>query len=385
MNARSTAPERQQLLAEAETIVVKVGSRVLSGPEGRLNVSRIENLAAQMASVAREGKQVALVSSGAVACGMGKLELESRPTDVSQLQAIASVGQAQLIHHYESFLASHEKHAAQVLLTADDFDHRLRYLNVRNTLTTLLEMGVIPIINENDSVSVDELLTTFGDNDRLAAMVAGLFPNPVLIILSDVAGLFPADVRPNEPQEVISLVDQIDSRIFEHVSDKTSSGTGLSKGGMASKLKAAQFATRGGGAVIIASGHEDNVVPRLMNGEDLGTLFTPQSRALAPKKRWLGFSAQTVGILTVDDGACRALTTKASLLAIGIRDVEGEFAKGDVVSIRDLAGQEIARGLSNYDSTELKKIKGLRSHSFQQVLGHAPYEEVVHRDNMAPV
>lgn len=380
----STPSQRAKNLLEAEVVVIKVGSRVLSNPQGNLNLQRIKNLAKQLARIAELGKRVVLVSSGAVACGIGKLKLEERPSDLSELQAVASVGQVHLIQAYENELAQHGFHSAQVLLTAEDLDHRARYLNVRNTLTKLLELNVIPIINENDAVSVDELLTTFGDNDRLAAMVAGLFERPALVILSDVEGLYRSPPTDGSPREVIPVVEQIDEGVLAQAQDKSPTSGGLSKGGMASKLKAAQFATRGGAAAFIASGHVDDVVLRILADEELGTLFLPQPRALTSRKRWIGFSAQTMGSLYVDEGATRALNTDGpSLLAIGITRVEGEFVKGDVISIRDAAGREIARGLTNYDTAELSKIKGLRSTAFQQVLGHAPYKEVVHRDNLA--
>ena len=291
-------------MAGAETLVVKVGSRVLSNREGKLDLARVENLARQLSTCLASGKRVALVSSGAVACGMGKLQLDERPSDLARLQAVASVGQAHLIQAYEHYLSQRNHHAAQVLLTADDFDNRLRYLNVRNTLTTLLEMGVVPIINENDSVAVDELLNTFGDNDSLAAMVAGLFERPALIILSDVSGLCrsapvgsptePNATQPSKPSDVVSVVETIDESIMQLVTDESQSSQ-LSKGGMASKLRAAQSATRGGAAVVIASGHINDIVTKLLEEEELGTLFLPQERALAPKKRWIGFSAQTSG------------------------------------------------------------------------------------------
>ncbi len=370
---------RQAILKGVETVVVKVGSRVLSGSDGCLDIAQVRSLATQLAGLADGGHQVVLVSSGAVASGMGRLGLTQRPSDLARLQAVAAVGQAHLIQAYESYFSTLGHHAAQILLIADDLDDRTRYLNVRNTLLALLQLRVIPIINENDTVAVDELLTTFGDNDRLAAMVAGLFSRPALIILSDVEGVYNMD--PRHPQaEVLHTIQQVDQSIFDLAINRS---TGISKGGMASKLKAAQFVTQSGAPVVIAGGRIENVLPRLVAGEELGTIFLPNQRGMAPKKRWIGFTAQANGMLTVDAGAARALRSGGpSLLAIGIVRVSGHFVKGEVLSVMDETGIEIARGLTNYSSQELIKICGLRSLAIAEVLGYCPYEEVIHRDNM---
>lgn len=373
---------RQSLLGGAETVVVKVGSRVLSGPDGCLDIGQVRALSTQLATIADGGHQVVLVSSGAVASGMGRLGLKQRPTDLARLQAVAAVGQAHLIQTYESYFSTLGRHAAQILLIADDLDDRTRYLNVRNTLLALLQLGVIPIINENDTVAVDELLTTFGDNDRLAAMVAGLFSRPALIILSDVEGVYNTDPR-NPDAQVLHTIAQVDQSIFDLAVNRA---TGISKGGMGSKLKAAQFVTQSGAPVIIAGGRVENVLTRLIAGEELGTLFLPSPRGMAPKKRWIGFTAQASGSVAVDAGAARAIRSGGpSLLAIGIVQVSGKFLKGEVLSVVDEAGVEIARGLSNYSAHELLKIRGLRSPAIAEVLGHCPYEEVIHRDNMTVV
>jgi glutamate 5-kinase len=371
----------RKLIAAAETIIVKVGSRVLSGPDGLLDIEQVRLLAKQLAAMADRGKQVVLVSSGAVASGVGKLGLTGRPTDLAQLQAVAAVGQAHLIQTYERYFSESGRHTAQLLLVADDLDHRVRYLNVRNTLNALFQMGVIPILNENDTVAVEELQATFGDNDRLAAMVAGLFSRPVLIILSDVAGLYDRDPV-LEGAQVLSTIEKVDTSVFALAGKHNSR---VSKGGMESKLKAAQFLTQSGSAVVIAGGRTENILPRLLDGEELGTLFLPQPRGLAPKKRWIGFTAQATGAIHVDAGAARAINEKgSSLLAIGVTKVVGEFEKGDVICV--LAdNDEIARGLCNYDSSELEKIRGLRTPDIAATLGHCPYDEVIHRNNMTVV
>ncbi len=377
MNNQST---RQQFIEAAEVWVVKVGSRVLTGTDGRLDRNQIQRLATQLVELANQGRQVVLVSSGAVASGVGRLGLPGRPTDLATLQAVAAIGQAHLIQVYEQTFSEHNRHAAQVLLTAADLYDRKAYLNVRNTLHALLNMGAIPIINENDTVAVDELKTTFGDNDRLAAMVAGLFSKAMLVILSDVRGLFDRD--PADPQaQVIETVSKVDASVEDLVRDRN---TGISKGGMASKLAAARFVNNSGNPVIIAWGREENVLPRIASGETLGTLFLPQARGLASRKRWISFTTQCSGSLVVDQGAQKAVCEKGtSLLAIGIRDVVGNFEQGDAVTIIGTSGTEFARGLTNYNAAEIRQIRGCRSERIAEILGHCPYDEVIHRDNLA--
>ena len=372
--------ERRQIVAEASTWVVKVGSRSLTDDDGRLDRVQVANLARQLLVLVGMGKRVVLVSSGAVASGVGKLGLPGRPSDLATLQAVAAIGQTHLIQVYEQTFAEHGRHAAQILLTASELDDRVAYLNVRNTLRRLLEMGAIPIINENDTVAVDELKTTFGDNDRLAGMVAGLLEGSVLVILSDVRGLFDRDPR-DPAAQVVATVERIDDRVEEMVRDRK---TGVSKGGMASKLTTAKFVTMSGQAVVIAWGREPNGLIQLAQGAAVGTLFMPQAKTLTPRKRWIGFSAQTAGTLTVDDGAAKAMCMDGrSLLAIGIKDVDGDFGKGDIVSIVNQQSVEIARGLINYNANQVKQILGCRSDRIEQILGQCPYEEVIHRDNLA--
>ena len=374
--------ERRQSVADAATWVVKVGSRSLTDDSGRLDRVQVANLARQLLVLVEMGKRVVLVSSGAFASGVGKLGLPGRPTDLATLQAVAAIGQTHLIQVYEQTFAEHGRHAAQILLTASELDDRVAYLNVRNTLRRLLEMGAIPIINENDTVAVDELKTTFGDNDRLAGMVAGLLEGSVLAILSDVRGLYDRDPRDPEAQ-VVATVERIDDRIEDMVRDRK---TGVSKGGMASKLSTAKFVTMSGQSVIIAWGREPNVLIQLAQGEPTGTLFMPQSKTLTPRKRWIGFSAQTAGSVTVDEGAAKAMVSDGrSLLAIGIKDVGGDFGKGDIVSVVNQQSIEIARGLINYSASQIRQIRGCRSDRIEQILGQCPYEEVIHRDNLAMI
>lgn len=371
---------RQEVAAAAHLIVVKVGTRILTRGDGRLNEDRIASLAEEIHLALDLGRKVVLVSSGAVGAGMGALGLTERPRDLAHLQAVAAVGQCQLVQTYDRSLRAFGRHAAQVLLIADDLDDRTRYLNVRNTLLTLLEYGAVPIINENDTVSVDELQTTFGDNDRLAAMVTNLLRAPLLVLLSDVDGLYDGD--PHTPgAKLIPLVARLDESIMAMVRDRQ---TGMSKGGMASKLAAAKMATLAGENVIIANGREPGALARILAGELEGTLVAAQGQTITSWKRWIGFTAQPRGYLVLDEGARLAIEKKGrSLLAIGIVDCVGEFKKGDVVALRDRGGGEFARGLSNYAAADVVRIKGLKTGAIAAALGHCPYQEVIHRDNMA--
>jgi glutamate 5-kinase len=370
---------RQEVAAAANTVVVKVGTRVLTRADGTLSYGRIAQLAEELIDIVETGRHVVLVSSGAVGAGMGQLGIKQRPSDVAKLQAIAAVGQTNLIETYDSTLRKHGYHAAQVLLTADDLDDRTRYLNVRNTLLSLIEFGAIPIINENDTVAVYELAATFGDNDRLAAMVTNLIRAPLLIVLSDVDGVYDGD--PSLPtSKRLETIARVDETVMSYVIDKQ---TGLSKGGMASKLEAARIVCSSGENAIIASGREPGALARIMKGEVVGTLVLAEGKSLSPLKRWIGFSAQPRGRLVIDDGARRAIVDQGrSLLAAGITDASGEFVKGDIVSLVSGANKEIARGLTNYPAKEVQKIKGLKSGEIASVLGHQPYQEVIHRDNM---
>ena len=311
---------------------------------------------------------------------MGRLGLKSRPTDLAHLQAVAAIGQSVLVEAYERALCTHGHHAAQVLLTAEDLEHRPRYLNARNTLVTLLELGAVPIINENDTVSVEELQTTFGDNDRLAAIVTNLLRAPLLVLLSDVDGLYDGD--PAHARQPVDLdggsPGPLDPRAWSATAPE-----GSGKGGMASKLEAARLATTAGENVIIACGRTPTILERIVAGEAIGTLFLAQGQTVPARKRWIGFTVKPRGRLALDLGAREAVHRKGrSLLAIGVVDVEGTFHKGDVVALRGPDGVEFARGLTNYGDADLRKIKGLRTNQIADALGHCPYDEVIHRDNM---
>jgi len=372
---------RDEVVVSARTWVIKVGTSVLTGPDGTLDPARIRHLAEQISAVMATGRKVALVSSGAVGAGIGQLGLSRRPDNLRQLQAAAAIGQAYLIRAYDEGLRRHGRHAAQLLLTHEDFDSRPRYLNMRNTLTALFEWDAVPIINENDTISVDEI--KFGDNDRLAAMVTNLLQAPLLIILSVVDGLYRTDpgAGGGEGQaEVVTLVPRLDDDVLGLAGSSRSS---LGTGGMRSKLEAARLVTHAGGSVIIASGKKPEPLTRILAGETVGTLFLAKGQTQGARKRWIGLTARPRGHYVVDAGARRALECGAnSLLAIGIVAVVGEFDKGDVVGIRDVEGREFARGLTNYATAEARLIRGLRTEQARQALGAALYDEVVHRDNL---
>jgi len=377
-----SSPPRLDVADAARLIVVKVGTRVLTGADGLLDHHRIESLGRQFDGLLAAGRQVVLVSSGAVGAGMGRMGLTTRPEELAHLQAVAAIGQSCLIEAYERVFRSRGRHAAQVLLVADDLQDRARYLNIRNTLRALLDYGAIPVINENDTVSVEELRTSFGDNDRLAALVATVLGAPLLVLLSDVDGLF--DRHPSDPHaRKIDLVERLDTGVEGFARDTIG---GLSKGGMASKIRAARIATEAGGHCIIASGRDDRVLDRVVAAENVGTLFLGGGSPMPAWKRWLGWSADARGRLVVDEGARTAVVSQGrSLLAAGIKDVAGDFAAGDVVALMGADGGEFARGLANYPSQDVRKIAGLRTDRIVDVLGYCPYDEVIHRDNLAVV
>lgn len=379
---------RQAIASEANPIVVKVGTRVLTHPDGTLDESRIAALSEQLYRIGAGGsRQVVLVSSGAVGAGIGRIGLKKRPTDLARLQAAAALGQSHVIEAYNQALGKHGVHAAQVLLTADDLNDRRRYLNVRNTLRALFDFGAVPIVNENDTVRTDELSRNVGDNDRLAAMVANLIDASLLIILSDVEGLY--DGNPSDPNsKVIPLIEDINSDTLDLVCADAGSraggkGLALSRGGMASKLESAQIVTRAGGCVIIAGGQQPNVLVDLLDGKPIGTLLLGEGGVLSARDRWIGWAAQPQGKLLLDAGAVRAVEEQGrSLLPVGLASVEGTFEKGDVIAICNADHQEIARGLTNYSAEDLMQIAGLSTEQVAEKLGRQSYRVAVHRNDL---
>ncbi|MEO0531937.1 MAG: glutamate 5-kinase [Planctomycetota bacterium] len=379
---------RQQLAADADPLVVKIGTRCLACKDGTLDEDQVASIAEQLVKIgAGTSRRVVLVSSGAVGAGIGLLGLTERPSDVSHLQAAAAIGQSHLIDAYNRAFQEHGLLAGQVLLTADDINDRRRYLNFRNTIRALFDYGVIPIVNENDTVRTEELAQTVGDNDHLAALVANAISARLLVILTDVDGLFDGDPK-DEQSNVIGMVDSIDSETqdFVSVDANQSAGPSLSTGGMASKLRAAQIATHAGESVILANGRKPDVLVDLMAGEPLGTLLPGEGGRVTERKRWIGYAAQPVGKLGIDAGAIRAIEEQGrSLLPVGITSVTGLFEKGDLVSVIGPDGVEIARGLTNYGSDDLKKIYGQPSEAIAGILGRAPYAVAVHRNDLVLV
>ena len=371
-------PDRQEVIALAHTVVVKVGTNVLTGADGTLHPERLQALADQVQRIRQSGRKVALVSSGAIGAGVGQLRLGQRPKDLRHLQACAAVGQSLLMRAYQEYLGRHGANTAQILLTAGDFDNRARYLNVRNTIVTLFEWNVLPIINENDTVSVAEI--RFGDNDHLAAMVTNLLQAPLLILLTNVDGLYASDPTTHPEAELLATVPAIDGRILDMAGGSKSV---LGTGGMRSKIRAARLATAAGESVIMANGARVGVLDSLFAAEPVGTLFLPHGSTVPAWKRWLGFTARPKGRLLVDAGARSAVQNKGrSLLPIGVLQVLGKFDKGDVVALCEGDGPEFARGLTNYSAADAEKIAGLRTEQIGELLGVVPYEEVVHRDNL---
>lgn len=358
-------------------IVVKVGSNIVAGGKEGLNERRIRSLASAVSALSDTGAEVVLVSSGAIAAGMKRLGLKEKPKDVRLKQAAAASGQSALMWTYEKHFKGHGKRVAQVLLTRDDLSDRKRYVNAKNTLLTLLSYGVIPVINENDTVATDEL--RFGDNDHLAAMVASLLEAERLAILSDVDGLYTADPKRNPRAELIRRVEKITP---EMKSKAGAAGSAVGTGGMYSKLIAAEKATRAGITVNIINGRRPALLVPLMKGRMHGTEFAPGKR-LSAKKGWLAFGVRTRGEVVIDEGAKKALVESGkSLLPSGIVGVEGEFQAGDAVYCVDAAGIRVAKGLTNYSASEIRKIMGKKTSGIEPALGFRCSDEVIHRDDM---
>ena len=374
-------PVRQEVVSQARTVVVKVGTNVLAAEDGRLAPDRLQQLTDQLQRIRQTGRQVALVSSGAIGAGIGRLGLGKRPSDLRHLQACAAIGQSFLMRAYQECLEPHGVNTAQILLTAGDFDNRARYLNVRNTILTLFEWGVLPIINENDTVSVAEI--KFGDNDHLAAMVTNLLQAPLLILLTVVDGLYPKDPHAQPATHKLDTVPLIDGAVMELAGGSKSA---LGTGGMRSKLRAARLATAAGESVIMANGRTPGILDAIFAAEPVGTLFLPHGTSVPAWKRWLGYTARPQGRLFLDAGAQAAVTAKGrSLLPIGVVRVQGHIDKGDVLALCDAEGKEYARGLTNYPVSDAHRIAGLRTEQIAEALGSVPYEEIVHRDNLVVI
>ncbi|HZV53483.1 MAG TPA: glutamate 5-kinase [Rhodocyclaceae bacterium] len=364
-------------IARSRRLVVKVGSALVTNNGAGLALDFIADCARQISALREDGREVLLVSSGAIAAGMQRLGWAARPHAMHDLQAAAAVGQMGLAQAYDTTFAQHGLKAAQILLTHEDLSDRKRYLNARSTLQALLGYGVVPIINENDTVVTDEI--KFGDNDTLGALVANLVEADVLIILTDQRGLYTADPR-LDPSATLIAEGPAADRSYESMAG--GAGSGISKGGMITKVRAAQRAARSGAHTMIVSGREEDALLRSARGEAIGTLLFATESPLTARKQWLADHLQLAGSLVLDDGAIAALNAGRSLLAVGVKAVEGEFERGAAVACRSASGKEVARGLINYSNSETRRIAGHATAEIESLLGYLDDEELIHRDNL---
>lgn len=370
--------ENRQALKTSKRVVVKIGSALLTNDGRGLYAEGLDTWVSQLAALRASGRELVLVSSGAVAEGMTRLGWRERPDNLHKLQAAAAVGQMGLVHAYETRFRAHGLQTAQILLGHDDISARDRYLNARGTLLTLLELGVVPVVNENDTVVTDEI--RFGDNDTLAALVANLIDADTLVILTDQRGLFEEDPRFNPDAKLISEASVEDRTLDVMVGGAAGS---LGRGGMLTKLRAARLASRSGANTVIVGGREDRVLDRVFGAEDLGTLLLPKEPPITARKKWLAGQLQLRGAVQIDDGAVRVLRQQGrSLLPVGVVAVTGQFSRGDLVRCVDAQGNEVARGLVNYCADDARRLQGAPSSKIAELLGFVGEPELIHRDNL---
>lgn len=369
----------REALKKAKRIVIKVGTSTITYANGKRNFSQIDRLAREISDLQNQGKEMILVTSGAVAVGVDRMGLPGKPKTIPGKQAAAAVGQGVLMHTYEKFFADYGQIVAQVLITKTEAIDRHRYTNTRNTFMELMRQRVIPIVNENDVVALDEL--KIGDNDNMSALVAGIVDADLVIILSDVDGLYTANPQTHPDAVIVPEVAEITPEIEASAGGV---GSSLGTGGMATKIQAAKAATSSGIHLVIASGTEKNAITRVLQGEELGTLFVSRENRLQFRKRWLAFGAKIAGSIVVDDGCAKAIRKAGgcSILPAGVFAVQGEFLPGSTVSVIDKDAHELARGLVHYSSAELEQIKGCNSGEIANILGHKNFDEVIHRDDL---
>lgn len=369
----------REALQKAKRIVIKVGTSTITYANGKRNFSQIDRLAREISDLQNQGKEMILVTSGAVAVGVDRMGLPGKPKTIPGKQAAAAVGQGVLMHTYEKFFADYGQIVAQVLITKTEAIDRHRYTNTRNTFMELMRQRVIPIVNENDVVALDEL--KIGDNDNMSALVAGIVDADLVIILSDVDGLYTANPQTHPDAVIVPEVAEITPEI-----EASAGGVGSARGtgGMATKIQAAKAATSSGIHLVIASGTEKNAITRVLQGEELGTLFVSRENRLQFRKRWLAFGAKIAGSIVVDEGCAKAIRKAGgcSILPAGVFAVQGEFLPGSTVSVIDKDAHELARGLVHYSSAELEQIKGCNSGEIANILGHKNFDEVIHRDDL---
>lgn len=369
---------RKETLANVKRVLIKIGSAVLTGENG-LDLQIIEQLVDEIAHLTKEGYQIVIVTSGAIASGKHRMGITGKLKSMPQKQALAAIGQSRLMRVYSNSFGKYGIFVAQILLTMSDLTDRKRYLNVRNTLSTIIDWGVIPIINENDSVAVDEI--KFGDNDHLAAMITNIMDAQLLINLTSTEGLYDQNPTGSKKAKLISLVKEFTPEIESAATDETSA-VGL--GGMKSKVIAAKTVTSSGIPCLIAPGKKKGVLHDIFAGKEIGTLFLPASEHMSSRKYWIAFTLRSRGKLFLDDGAMTAILEEGkSLLPSGVINVEGDFCIGDPVTCVNAEGTQFAKGLVNYSALEIKKIMGLKSTKIEQVLGYKDYDEIIHRDNLA--
>ncbi|WP_232223812.1 glutamate 5-kinase [Desulforegula conservatrix] len=369
---------RTEAIRKARRVVVKVGSNILTGPSG-LNIEVVRSISAQLCWLCDQEIQVVLVTSGAVSAGMRKIGLTKKPSSIPERQAAAAAGQAVLMMEYEHAFDLHGKKVAQILLTAEDMNSRKRYLNARNTIHTLLDWKIVPVINENDTVSIDEI--KLGDNDNLSALVAMMVDADLLINLTDIDGLYDKDPRTNHDAVLLSEVNKMTSELEDMASG---AGSSIGTGGMLTKIKAARKATGSGIPMLIAKGSQSGILRDIFNGVNCGTYFRPSELKPSAKKSWIAFTVKPKGTIVLDDGAVKAVMVNGkSLLPSGIVEVINDFGVGAPVEIIDRSGNVLGTGLVNYSSSNIRCIMGLKSTAIEDVLGEKPYDEVIHRDNMS--
>jgi glutamate 5-kinase len=371
--------DRSLLLSNKRRIVIKVGSAVLASSDAGLDQVRMERLASEISALLEKGREVIIVSSGAIAAGLAKLGLaRKKGLPLSVKQAAAAVGQSSLMWMYEKTFSAYGKKVAQVLLTREDLSNRTRFLNARNTLRTLLDYGVVPVVNENDTVSVDEI--KFGDNDNLSGMVVHLADADLLVILSDIDGLYTADPKLDLSAEIVPVVEKITPELERGAGDAQ---TAVGTGGMRSKIMTAKKVGAYGAPMVIVNGKKTGILQALFDGDDVGTLFLPKPEKQDSRKHWIAYTVCSTGKVVVDNGAREALVSRGkSLLPGGVVKVEGNFKLGDCVACVDLKGNIFARGLTKYASADLDRIKGLKTSQIESILGHKDYDEVIHRDDL---
>lgn len=368
---------KKSIMKDVRRVVVKVGTSTLAYDTGLLNLGQIDKLVKQLSDLQNSGHEVILVSSGAIGAGMGKLRLKERPKTLPEKQAAAAVGQGVLLHMYQKFFSEFGKTIGQVLLTKDDFSDRRRFLHARDAFFQMMRQDVVPIVNENDVVVVDEIKV--GDNDTLSALVASLVEADLLIILSDVDGLYTANPQTVPDARKLEIIETIDQSIHDM---SGGAGSSLGTGGMATKIHAAEIATAAGVHMVIADGRAPDVLSRVVAGEAVGSLFLGQKEKMRARQHWISFGSRVEGSIFIDEGACRALRSKKSLLPSGMTRVEGEFLRGVVVEVLDKDGRIVGTGITNYASDELRHLVGVRSDQIESLIGYKDYDEVIHVDNM---